>query len=1455
MRRLNARLLLLLLVAVAVGGLIMQGLHAYQVGRQSSAFLREADRAEQAGNSQEAAGFLRTYLHLVPEDTQTMERLATLLFDHRQYGEARDLFGQIILRDQNNEHVRRRLVDTSIRSERYQDALYHLGFLLKSHPDDADLWLQFGAAQEGLGQFRPAVDDFATAIKKSPGLIAAYEKSARILADRLADSQAAITLLVKMVNEKENRMKSEAYIARARFIQSHMEDRSVRAAIGANRDSGKSSRPQTGSDSQRSQEAPQKAFADDVKEALRLAPTNSQALLLAAQAALANGSAKEAGDYAEQASRQDPSNAECYLVLASIQLHEQHISAAADCLTRGLRATEDAPALVWTLANLRLENNEIQEAKTLLERLRPIESARPIVRYLTARIRITESKWADATRELEGVAGELKRWPQLYKDAQLRLAQCYSRLGRDDWTVGAYRAALEVDPDSTPARVGLADSLRTLGRIDEALVELRRLRQRPDAPARTEEELLRLTIAKTLALPPNERDWTAIDAQLRDILRKPFAADVVLLKAEVELGKDRPDETTRILRAALEKAPNDLRLWTALTSLIARQEHWDETERLLEEMKKRLGDCVTGRLARAAYLVRRYGSLRKEELCSLADPPPSFSPSDQRALLFPIGRMAASVQDYDLAQRLWQKVAEAEPANLQIRLMLIDLAWQKEKPEDLEKPLIEIKALEQNGPYSHYGEALNSAGLARRLKDEAVRKQDKALFSRSDALFDRAIGQLEEAHSRFPSWSKIPLMAAQVADIRGNSNVALENYRAAFDLGERNAIVVTRLLRLLVDRQENEKIESVVRQLLDEKVPFSSELTGVVSQALVQMGDRQGALALARKAAETSKDIRNVILLGQLLRVNGQPHAAEAEFQRATKLAPKEVSPWLALIAFYSSGGRSDLAEKTVRQALAAIDPQEAWELEGYAYQVAGKLEEAEKTYDMALKASPDRFQIRKLAVEAKLLNHHTAQSQSLLREFLATAETSGDHANVAWARRTLALSLAAAGTYPSYEQALGLIGKNLQSLYASDADRRVEAMIQASFPTFDSRTKAIETLRKLAERPNVLSPDDRIVMARLLRSRGEWVQSSQVFREVVARSKDPRHLAAYIDALLSEKEPAAADDWLRRLESLAPHDFVTADLRAKLLAAQGRYSEAFDRIVAAADEGLAEKATSVALRRAASQRLEEFGNELTRLNRKEDAQRFFAKAESFIREKDGGGKGNVAQQVSADYLQFLVRRGRGAEALAEFDRLSVAASAAGRDQACMSVATWQVSDPEQLHRLERSLAQVAERSPSYSAWVALAAVQDRLQKYDDEETSYRRALALDDGARIDALNNLAYLLALRKKNLTEAQSLVGRAIALAGPRTSLLDSRALVELAADQPSAALGDLETAVSDGAAPLHLFHLARVRMMNGELDGARSSLKKAIERGLTEESFNSLEASSFQELKAQLEGTRG
>lgn len=1454
MRRLNRRLLLLLVGSISVGGLIISGLHAYQVGRQSTAFLREADRAEQSNNHQEEAAFLRTYLRMAPNDTQAMLRLANLLYKDRQFGEAHAWYGEIILRDPVNEEARRRLVDTSIRAARYQDASYHLDFLLKAHPDEAELWMQLGAAQEGLGQFQPAVAAYTTAIKKQPAAIKAYEQAALILAERLRDGQGAVAMLAKMVDEKKNHANSEAYVTRARFLQAHADDSSIRQALvvpqsgaAAKQNEAKRTAARAGA-AQRREDELQAAVAADVKEALRLAPSSCPALLLAAQASLASGSVNDARNYAGRAARQEPTNAECYLVLSSIELHERHIKEATECLNRGLEATNNAPALLWTLANLRLEANDTHQAQILIERLRPIESARPIVGYLTARIHVLESKWAEASRELEGVAGELKLWPLLYKDAQLRLAQCYIRLGREDWAVGAYRAALDVDPEFTPARLGLADQLRNQGRIDEAIVELRRLQQRPDAPAHIDAELLRLAILKTLGLPSAERNWTNIDAELRELLKQPFSVDVALLEAEVELGKDQTLVAMQTLRKASEKAPKDVRLWTALTSLASRLGQWNDSERLLSGMQQELGDCVAVRLARAGYLIHRYGAAQSAQLRSLADAP-AFSESDRLDLLFPMGQLAFSVADYDLSEQLWQKVADIEPTNLQIRLLLIDLASQRESFGKLTKLLAEVETLEPNGPYAHYGRALQLAGQARRLKDEPARKSDRSAAAQSDALLDQAIVQLDEAHSRFPGWPKIPLLAAQIAESRGKPDAALEKYRAAFDLGERSPVVVNRLLGLLVDCQENEKIESVVRQLIDEKVPFSTELTSVVSRALVQMGDRQGALALARKSAAVAKDFRSAILLGELLRVTGSAGEAETEFRRAIQLSPNEVAPWLALIAFYSSSGNKEAAEKALKESLAALDPQRSWEVEGYAYQLAGNLPEAEKTYDAALKATPARFPIRRLAVETKLRARRTSQARLLLKEFLASAEAANEPANVLWARRTLALSLASSGTYPNHTQALELIEKNLNTPSAADADRRAKAMIQASFPTPESRSRALETLIGLAERPNVLSLDDRVVMARLLRARGEWVKSSQVFRDVVARSRDPRHLAAYIDALLGERELAAASDWLLRLEALAPHDFLTVDLRARLLAAQGRFAEAFDRTVSALSSSVGDSNEEVARRRGAARRLEECGIELTRLKRDTEAQRFFARAESLIQSAASN------KDMSVDHLQFLIRRNRNAAAIEEFDHLCARGSPTERDQACMALTTWPLTDRDVLTHLARSLESVAAHHPTYSAWVALAAIQDRLGQYDGEEASYRQALALDDGTRIDALNNLAYLLAVRNKDLPEAQSLIGKAIGLVGPRTSLLDSRAMVEFAAGRSDAALADLQTAVGDGASPVHLFHLAQVRMSTGQLDDARVWFKRALASGLSENVLNRLETPAFDNLKTRLEPSSG
>ena len=517
-----------------------------------------------------------------------------------------------------------------------------------------------------------------------------------------------------------------------------------------------------------------------------------------------------------------------------------------------------------------------------------------------------------------------------------------------------------------------------------------------------------------------------------------------------------------------------------------------------------------------------------------------------------------------------------------------------------------------------------------------------------------------------------------------------------------------------------------------------------------------------------------------------------------------------------------------------------------YANQLVGHLREADVMYDSAAKSSPGDFEIRKRAIEFKFKQGRVKEAESWLREFLASSEAAKSPQNRAWARRTLALSLAASRTYAKHVEAEGLIDKNLEE-FPTDTDRVTLAMIDASFSMRAAQERALELLTKLDARRGVLTPDNRTVLAMLLSGR-DWVKSSRILREVVTTSKDPRHMAAYVEALLNHSELAEADVWLRRMEELAPDDFATADLRARWLARKNSYQEAFDRIVTALGKEGNKTPARVGLRRAASARLEELGNELTHLKRQDEARRFFTQAEALLSGADGR-----AGSASVDHLQFLVRRGRHADALEEFDRLCEHASAVEVDQACLSCASLRTDDRQLLNRLERSIARLTQQRPTASIWVALAAIQEQLEQYDEVEASYERALALD-GTRVDALNNLACILALRKKDLTKARSLVDNAIAQAGPRGALLDSRALVELAAGQSAAALADTENAVNEDPSAIHLFHQARARLSNGNKEKARDSFQSATAHGLTPAAVPPLEVAIFQELKSQLEPAR-
>jgi tetratricopeptide (TPR) repeat protein len=141
--------------------------------------------------------------------------------------------------------------------------------------------------------------------------------------------------------------------------------------------------------------------------------------------------------------------------------------------------------------------------------------------------------------------------------------------------------------------------------------------------------------------------------------------------------------------------------------------------------------------------------------------------------------------------------------------------------------------------------------------------------------------------------------------------------------------------------------------------------------------------------------------------------------------------------------------------------------------------------------------------------------------------------------------------------------------------------------------------------------------------------------------------------------------------------------------------------------------------------------------------------------------------------------------------------------------------------------------------------LRDVQGKYDEAETLYRESLKKDT-AYVPSLNELAWLLALRGQQLDEARELIDRAIELAGPQPSLLDTRAVIELALGQPAKALADLQAVIDMQPAADRYFHLALAHRKLGHTVEAAESLKKAEEMQLRPETLHPLERPAYADL---------
>lgn len=1460
MRRLNLRLTAVILVVVLVLGAGVHLFHGFQMRRNADVFLREAERAKKENNRPEAVRQLRNYLELSPNDAKAVADLGILLADMAEANPntlepnllqaAYEVLENALRLAPERDDLRRRLAPIAVtmgrfpgNAGRYRDALAHLDRLMQESPKDPELLLLKGRSQEGIGDYGEADKTYRKVIAVAPSQLEGAFRLADLLQRRLEKPKEAEAVMARMV--ASNAQSSEAHLGYGRFL------------LGA--------RTKSPDDSTLLDRAVAEAAA-----ALQLAPDSADALFLSAQCAIEKKDFDRAREYGSQLVEKYPESPEVYSLLADVEVRTNHHDEAIVWLRKGAEAASKTGAskardLLWSLANLLLDDGQIDEAEKLALRLREEQYPLPLADYLLARTLYAREDWLKASREFERLRPELAALPNVVKQVDFWLGGCYGQLGRIDQQLAAYRRALNVDPFWFPARLGTAQALLALRRVEEAQGEYRELIRIAGNPATGAIDLAQVEILRNLWAKRAERDWTEAE-RLIDLAEQanPGHPRIPVLRAEILVGQDRIQEAEQLLQTARTQKPDELTFAIALVSLVDRQRDWDRAEKFLDEAQKQFGDRVALRLTRAQHLTERLGKEAAEPLRALAANADAFPPAERSDLWRGLAAASLAVGDYGQARTLYRQVSRIEPHNLQIRLRLFELALQAEDGSGLEEVLKEIRQIEGEGAYWHYGMALV---LGLQAKDAPEK-------------LDEALAHLAKCRAEQPEWSRVPLLAAefyvQKAEIQhkadqedlavANYEKAIDNYQEAIELGERNPRAIQKAFLLLTGQQRFREADQVLRLLDEQQSPFSPDLSRMASEVSLRLDDFDRALELARQAARDSKDYRNHLWLGRVLGVLAQraraeePTAeadslaaeAEAELRQAVALADSSPAVWVDLIQFLARTGQMPKAEAAIVEARGKIPAAQAPRALAQCYEEMNQPDLAEKEYLAAIAASPEDVAVLRQVIEFYLKTGKALQAETSLRKITSGSLKASQDEQV-WARRSLAVVLLGKGDYVSLEQGLALIDENLNLPTAANRDepsiqdQRVKALLLAAHPEREKRDEAAALLEKVVQNRRVSSPDDRFALARLYLSQGpsKWGLAARHFRTLLGTSPDnPRYLSTYAAALLARKEITEAELCLNGLEKVAPGQLTTITLRAQTLCLRGKFDQAVALLQGFLEDPEAQGANRTARIGLVAALMEDLGRRLNDPSEKEAAQRFAEEAEKLYRQYV-----ELVPDQKLLLAGFLARQNRLDEALTVAEEASPAASS---DLVAATMVSLMAAEKpaSSASRAEKLLQEMLEKqNRPISLLVVLADYYSVHNRCEEAEAIYREILKKNP-KDVMGLNNLAVLLALQKKNLKEAERFMDQAIDLTGPTANSLDSRALVLLACNKPKEALADIDRVIADTPVAAAYYRRAQILLVLGRREEARQAFKTARDKGLKGELLHPLESSIYEDLRKTL-----
>ena len=1415
MRTINVKLLLCSLGCLVLlsAGIVL--VHYLQAERIARALLHQADRAENQDHPEEACRFLSRYLEFVPEDTDQRARLGGLLAgdgmiqSNSRRQQALFVLEQVLARDPDRHASRCLLVRLALDMQRSEIVEGHLKVLQESLPEHTEVERLSGRWFEARGQHLDAADWYRQAVSHDPKQVDTYVRLANLLRKKSRTDSKSVPPQEKQSPQviEADRLMDDMVSVNQTDFHAHL------ARWQYHKEWGLLDQPHK-----------LEKAGQDITLALELAPDQADVLLAAADWERARHQPASARKYLETGIKRYPQDARLYRALALLELEAGPREQALAILDQGARAVrpQDRFSLLWDLAHVRIDAGNTAEAATIIEQVRDAQPTPGAVDYLRGRLKMAESRWSEAARIFEQVRPLLEVSPELIDQLDLNLGRCYERLNEPAAQLAAFGRILAKNPDSLPARIGMAAAQTALGRVDDALEQYRQLVVLPGASATGWIEIARLTIARSLQT--GKGDWRDVENALQQAEKSlPDAVEIPLLRAEAFIAQHQSEKAREELVQARARRPQQVELWTALATLTDRLGKPDESTQILNEAQKQIGDRVELRLAWAAWWIdhRNEGSI--QGLSKLADNLGSFKADDLALLLRGLASAQYRFGNIKEARTLWTRLAQQPSCahDLELRLVLFQLALQAKDQTALNQIQDEMKQIEgSSGPF---GKLCEITRLIQEAKDGYK------------AHLDRARSLLESATAQRPTWPALLLAKADIEDFQGNYEKAILNYRRAVELGERNPRVLHHLVDLLCQQQRYDEADQEINKL-QKQGPLDGDLQRLAVAISLQNQDSARAVGMAMQTVrDNSEDYRDYLWLGQVLsaaesaqsnsKVPSTKHEAEKQFRRAVELAPQVPDTWLAWVRYLAGNQKRTEAGQVIDHARAQL-PQESRTLTLAAcFEAVGEIDQAMGEYGQALKAQPNDPAVLRSVASFYSRSGKSDEAEPLLKQ-LRSPECSAANADRAWARRQQAFLLMNRGEYREALAILGLgfdqTGNIVEKIAGADDDSveeiRVRARALAIFGSRSARDRAIAYLEDLDKR-HAASPDDHLLLARLYEMNSAWEKArNSILTLAPSFKQNPSYLAYYVRCLLSHHELDDAERFLDQLEQLekarkaAPGAFGSIELRAQLLEARGESRKALALLETQARSPGA-SADLVMMLISALARQKHWADALDLADRAWD---------------------HVPAETLGGISVALLRQAQSSAPV-------TGAKGNGTNETL----------PAEHARLERRLRAAMQANPkSANIGLQLADLLEIGNRFEEAEALYRQIVA-EHSHNVMGLNNLAWLLALRPGKGQEALSFINRAIEVAGPLGHLLDTRAMVFLALDQSGLAIADLEQALSDSPSPFRYFHLARAHRLARNSQAAADAFRKAAESGLEPQLLHPAERLAFLEMSREYE----